>query len=193
MNRLNLKDLINAGMFSVLILVTVFISGMIGFIPVTMPLIPFIVSLVSGSIYMLYTTKIKKFGMVLIMGILFSILFTASGHGVFAAPGILIASLLAEMVLKKGGYSSLKYSRLSYVVFSLYDAALVLPIYLSRDAYANKLIEQGYGKEYTEKLLGVMPSWSFLPVAIGGMIGAYIGCTIGIKILKKHFIKAGLV
>lgn len=112
MNRLNLKDLINAGMFSVLILVTVFISGMIGFIPVTMPLIPFIVSLVSGSIYMLYTTKIKKFGMVLIIGILFSILFTASGHGVFAAPGILIASLLAEMVLKKGGYSSLKYSRL---------------------------------------------------------------------------------
>lgn len=55
-----------------------------------------------------------------------------------------------------------------------------------------KLIDMGYGADYAEKLFSVMPMWSFVPVVLGGCLGAYLGCTIGIKFLKKHFKKAGM-
>lgn len=40
--------------------------------------------------------------------------------------------------------------------------------------------------------MSVMPTWSFVPIVALGVLGAYLGCTLGIKILKKHFIKAGM-
>ena len=57
---LNVRDLVNVGLFSVLIFIATFLSGMIGFIPVLMPVVPFVYGIVSGPVYMLYFTKIKK-------------------------------------------------------------------------------------------------------------------------------------
>jgi len=37
---LNVRDLVNVGLFSVLIFIATFLSGMIGFIPVLMPVVP---------------------------------------------------------------------------------------------------------------------------------------------------------
>ena len=34
--------------------------------------------------------------------------------------------------------------------------------------------------------------WTLPLIVILGMLGAYIGCTIGIRMLKKHFVKAGM-
>lgn len=59
---LNVRDLVNVGLFSVLIFIATFLSGMIGFIPVLMPVVPFVYGIVSGPVYMLYFTKIKKAG-----------------------------------------------------------------------------------------------------------------------------------
>ena len=41
--------------------------------------------------------------------------------------------------------------------------------------------------------MSVLPQWALVPMTILGMIGTFIGCTIGISILKKHFVKAGMV
>ena len=51
---LNVRDLVNVGLFSVLIFIATFLSGMIGFIPVLMPVVPFVYGIVSGPVYMLY-------------------------------------------------------------------------------------------------------------------------------------------
>lgn len=71
------------------------------FIPVLMPLVPFACGLVSGPVFMLYPTKIDKFGMVLIMGIVFGLVFSMSGHGAIVLPAIIVLSLICEMILKK--------------------------------------------------------------------------------------------
>ena len=188
-NKSGIRDLVNAGVFSLLTLMATWCGGMIGFIPVLMSLVPFFCGLLSGPVFMLYSTKINKFGMMLIMGVIFGLAFSMSGHGAITFPLIIIFSLLAEYVLKKGNYKSKKYARLSYVVFMLFGASNLLPIFLARDAYIKSMISKGYGVEYTEKFMSVMPTWSFLPIVILGMIGGYIGCTIGIKILNKHFKK----
>ena len=65
--KFTVKDLVNASLFSVLIVVFYWCAGMLGFIPVTMPAIPFICGFVAGPAFMLYSTKIDKFGMMLIL------------------------------------------------------------------------------------------------------------------------------
>lgn len=51
----------------------------------------------------------------------------------------------------------------------------------------------GYGKEFSDMIMTILPDWSFLPVVLLGCLGVYIGCTIGIKLLNKHFIKANMI
>lgn len=193
MNKFSVRDLINAGVYSILTLLMFYLGGMLGFIPVLMPLVPFAASLLSGIVFMLYSTKINRFGMILIMGIIFSVVFIASGHGIYVGLGGIIASLLAEYIIRKGRYKSLKYARLSYTAFSLFSISMIIPIFISRNSYAQKMIAQGYGREFTDKILSMMPDWSFPIIAILGCVGGFIGCTIGMKILKKHFKKAGMV
>lgn len=192
MNKFGIRDLINAGAFSLLTIIATWCGGMIGFIPVLMPLVPFSCGLVSGPVFMLYSTKIDKFGMVLIMGIVFGLVFGMTGHGAIVLPAIVVLSLICEMILKSGGYKSIKTARLAYTVFMIFAAVNLIPIYFARDTYVQSLIDKDYGAEFAEKLLSVMPNWSFIPVVLLGMIGGYIGCTIGIKILNKHFKKAGM-
>lgn len=193
MKKFDIRDLVNAGVFSILVLMATWCAGMVGYLPILMPLVPFSCCLFSGPVFMLYSTRINKFGMVLIMGILFASVFSLSGHGAIVFPFTIVVALLAELVIKKGNYKSVKYARLSYVVFSLFAAANLLPLYIAREAYLQKMVEKGYSKEFMEKLYSFMPNWSFLPVVALGMLGAYLGCTIGIKILKKHFEKAGMI
>ena len=192
MKKFGIRDLVNAGVFSLLTVMATWCGGMIGFIPVLMPLVPFACGLVSGPVFMLYSTKIDKFGMVLIMGIVFGLVFSMSGHGAIVLPAIIVLSLICEMILKKGGYKSIKTARLTYMVFMLFGAVNLIPIYFARDAFVQSLIDKNYGAEYAEKMLSVMPTWSFIPVVLVGMLGGYLGCTIGIKILNKHFKKAGM-
>lgn len=193
MKKFTVKDLINAGLFSLLTLGAFYLSGMIGIVPVMMPLLPFVCALVSGPIFMLYSTRIDKFGMVLIMGILFSLVFSASGHGVYIMPSGIVISLIAEWILSRGNYRSAKWARLAYTVFSLFTFSLLLPVFIARDQYLQNLIDTGYGADYAAKFSQVLPSWSFPFIILLGCVGGYLGCTIGIKMLNKHFRKAHMI
>nr|WP_272953813.1 MptD family putative ECF transporter S component [Streptococcus gallolyticus] len=65
-------------------------------------------------------------------------------------------------------------------------------LYYTCDAYIQRLIDQGYGQAYADKMMSVLPNWTFLPVLLLGAIGGYLGATIGIKMLQKHFKKLGM-
>ena len=192
-NSLTVKDLINIGLFSVLSTVFMFISGMIGFIPVLMPAIPFIVYLFSGPVNMLYATKIKKPFMFFIQQILIALVFLATGHGPWILLTISIGSIIGEIILKKGNYNSLKSAKWAFTISGIGAMGNFIPIYFGREAYIEKLVSMGYGMEYTTQMMNVMPLWSFIPICISGIVGSYIGCSLGILILKKHFIKAGMI
>lgn len=107
---LNVRDLVNVGLFSVLIFIATFLSGMIGFIPVLMPVVPFVYGIVSGPVYMLYFTKIKKAGMLFIQTIVVTLAFVATGHGPWVLLTAVIGGLLGEVVLRNGRYKSVKHA-----------------------------------------------------------------------------------
>lgn len=188
-NSFTVKDLINAGLFSLLVFIAIFVGGMVGLIPIFMPFIPFLCGLFAGPVFMLYSTKIHRFGMVLIMGVIIGLIFTVTGHGIYILPGMTILSLVAEYILKKGDYASLKHTKWAYTIYCLAFGFNMIPIYVSRAAYVQRLVEQGYGETYADKMISVLPYWSFFPILALGAVGGYIGATIGAKMLKKHFQK----
>lgn len=49
------------------------------------------------------------------------------------------------------------------------------------------------GDAYIAQLVQLLTWQSMILVAIGAMVGAIIGALIGKKLLKKHFVKAGIV
>lgn len=190
---LTIKDFINAAMFSVLTIAAFWTAGMLGFIPVLMPIVPFACSLAAGPVFMLYSTKIHKYGMLLILGALTAFVFSLSGHGLYVFLGAALCSLLAEEILKKGGYRSIRHARWAYTVFVALTGSIMLPLFIARDAYVQKLIDQNYGEEYARILISVLPYWSFPFIIFGACLGGYLGASLGIRLLKKHFQRAGMV
>lgn len=190
-NKLQAKDLINVGIFTVIYLILAFAAMILGYIPIFVVLITVVCPVVGGIPFMLYITKIKKFGMVTLSGIICGLLMMVMGSGVFVFIGGIVFGLLGDLIMKAGDYSSTKHSVLGYSVFSIWIMGFVARMFLTRDAFFNSLAS-GYGQEYVDTLMGYTPGWMF-PVLfaltfIGGLLGAFLGKAV----LKKHFAKAGI-
>ncbi|HEP2555755.1 TPA: MptD family putative ECF transporter S component, partial [Streptococcus pyogenes] len=186
------KDLINIGLFSVLGFVFMMIGSFLGMVPVLMPVVPLAQGVLVGPVNMLYSTKIKKRGMVFIQSLLIALVYVAMGHGPWALLTAVIAGIIAEVILKSGEYTDVRKARLAFSIAPLCTLGNWLPIFISRNEYIKQMLEQGYNQEFIDKMLSVMPNWIIVVMAIGGIIGAYIGCSIGMAFLKKHFKKAGM-
>ena len=72
--KLNAKDFINIGIFTVIYFVMFFITGMLGYIPIFAVIIPLVLGILGGIPFMLFLTKTGKFGAATIMGTLVSVL-----------------------------------------------------------------------------------------------------------------------
>ncbi len=193
MKKFTTKDLINSGVFSALILITYLIAGAIFHVPFLMPLMPCMCAITAATAYMLYTTKIKRFGMLTITMVIFIIFFSATGHGLFMIPGAVVSVAIAEYILYKGNYKSIKHARLSYVSFNFFGGFMFLPIFIAKDMMRQRLVNAGRSAEYIEKYFSYFPNWLLPVIIILALLGAYIGATIAIKILNKHFKKAGII
>ena len=191
-NKMNVKDLINTGLFTVLIGLATMLTSFVGLLPFLMPLIPVFVGLVTGPIFMLYATKIRKPGMFFICELLCGCLFGLAGHGLWTILSYSVGGLIGEFFLRKGNYTSNNGARWAISLASISCFGQMLPMYISRVAYEQTLIQQ-YGAEFAEECLKWMPMWSFFPILILAVVFTFIGYTIGIKMLKKHFVKAGMV
>ncbi|MFI3324666.1 MAG: MptD family putative ECF transporter S component [Clostridia bacterium] len=91
-NKLKTKDLIYAGAFAAIYVIALMIIVMaFGMIPVLYIMSPFFVGMIAATIYMMYVTKVKKFGAILILAVI--------GAGI----GVVIASKLFKKHFEKAG------------------------------------------------------------------------------------------
>ena len=79
--KLTGKDLINVGIYTAMTLVIFFVVGLLTALPVVYPFLFIIWPIVCGIPMMLYYTKIQKFGMLTITGIIGGIFFYLIGYG----------------------------------------------------------------------------------------------------------------
>ena len=81
-NKLQAKDLINVGIFTAIYFVIFFAGMMLGYIPIFIPLLGLVCPILCGIPFMLYLTKVKKFGMMSLTGIILGLLNVLIGAGV---------------------------------------------------------------------------------------------------------------
>lgn len=189
--RINAKDLINIGIFTAIMFVVMFAVGCIGFIPVCMPLLPVLIPVISGIPFLLFMTKVHKFGMVSTMSFLLGLIMLATGHGWPAPVVATISGIIADLICKAGKYQSFKHLLFGYCVFSMWIIGNMLPMFIARDAYYAQ-ISAGYGEEYARILFTVMPEWLLPVLAVTAMVFSALGALLGRAVLKKHFRKAGI-
>ena len=190
--KIQAKDLISLGLFTVLYFVLgCCVAIPIGFVPIFLPVLGALWTLVTGIPFMLYAVRVKKFGLVTIMAILSGLLMGLTGMGYWGILTGAVFGVLGDLLMKSGEYRSAKKTILGYGVFSLWMVGTYIPMYFmveqSRADFA-----AGFGEEYADKVMSVMPAWSLILVVAGIFVFAVLGGLLGKAVLKKHFVKAGI-
>lgn len=190
--KLSISDMITIAIFTVIMFIIVFAVGMIGYIPVLMVGLPVIEAIICGIPFMLFLTKVKKFGMITILSIIMGLIFFATGHTWMPIIFFTIFGLIADFIFKKGEYSSVKHAFISYATFCLAIMGNMIPFIIMRDYYRQHLLSS-MGEEYTNFVMMYVQDWVMILLFIFTFIAGLIGAYIGRLILKKHFEKAGIV
>ncbi len=190
--KMRTKEYIYAGAFCAiyLILMLIIVMGSTVISPVLYIISPLTVGLVCGTVYMLYVTKVRKLGAVIILGVLFSLI-ACSSYIYSLIMGIVVA-LLAELVIFLGKYKSKKMYSLSFIVFNLNMAAPFLMLVMERERFLS--LTGGYhGEDMASAMAAVTPSWIYYAILALALAGGIGGAIIGSNLIKKHFEKAGIV
>lgn len=191
-NKLEAKDLINVGIFSAIYFVMFFIAGMTGFIPIFTVLYPCVLAILGGIPFILFLTKVKKFGMITLMGIIMGLITFAMGQGWYVIIFGIVCGLFSDLIIKAGEYKSWKNMLASYCVFSIWVIGSMLPMWLMRETYFEH-VRATQGDTYAEAVLGLLTNWMIPVIVLAVIVCAIIGAYIGKGVLKKHFKRAGIV
>ncbi|MBR1597739.1 MAG: MptD family putative ECF transporter S component [Lachnospiraceae bacterium] len=184
------RDLINIGIYSAIYFVVVMAFAMTGLIPIFLMLLSSMVALFGAIPFILFLTKVKKPGMILIMSTIMGILMFLTGMTWMPIPVAIVTGIIAELVYKSGNYQSLSKAVITCGVFPLWAVGNYLPLFLQRDAYF--ATRQDYGEEYADAVMRMTPDWMIIVLVAGTFICGIIGGFIGKAMLKKHFKKAGI-
>lgn len=193
-NRLNGKDLMNVGIFTAInVLFGVLIAVAIGLTPIGFMLIPSVTAIILGVPMMLYFSKIKKFGMILIFEIVNGVVLLLTGMG----PDVLICgiviSLVVELIVKSGNYQSVSRAVLGYAILMVTPCANYIHWLKASAEWLNKNAAT-YGQGFMYTISGWFDYWWMLPLVIlSAFIGGMVGGLLGRAVLKKHFARSGLV
>lgn len=189
--KYELKDFLNVALFVVLYYAAFFAAMCAGYIPVLMTVLPLITGIVCGIPFMLFLTKVKKPGMILLMGLICGLLSLTMGSGIWPLITAVAASLLAELILWVLHYTSTIKSILVYVVFTLWDIGFGLRLYLATfDSYRERLVEQ-HGEAYVSEMLTNVSGVGFWGGIVLTLVGGILGGLLGYAVFKKHFQKIG--
>ncbi|MDW4207830.1 MptD family putative ECF transporter S component [Staphylococcus saprophyticus] len=191
-SKIDVKDLINIGLFTAVYFIFIAPPGILGIIPIFMLLLPAMIGLVGGIPVMLLITKTQKFGALTICGVVVSLLLAIMGHPWMALILSVPVIVIADMVMAMGQYKSWKLNSIGYIIFSFWPIGNLLPFYFMRNSYL-AFIQDKYGTDYEATVEGLFSIGMIPIILITTIIGAWIGAYIAKDILKKHFKRAGII
>ncbi len=195
-NKLTVPDLISIGVFTALyfVLVTIATFASVAIFPgFNNVVLPAFCALISGCVYTLLVVKLQKFGGISVMGIVMGLFFMISGHFIISFAANIVMGIVADCVAKVGKYKSKKWIILSYVLFSYGLFGPVIPMWFMKDAYVANLVARGKDAVYIAELFANINMVTFVLAVVATLVCALVGGWFGMKMIKKHFVKAGIV
>ena len=189
------RDLVCIGVFGALSLLIFFLVGGIAGLTVvgTVANIP-IVCFFTSIAYLLLAAKVKKPGTFLIMGTV-NVLPGLMAANVLGVLGSMAGGAVAEAVATRIGYANRKGLVAAYVVgCTLQSALYTLPIYLSAAQY---LSERQQMLQLTDEAKAQFVALFSGPMYAGMVVltvaTSLVGALVSLKVMKKHFEKAGII
>lgn len=189
-SSLMLKDLVLIGIFDVIYLVIIMACDCMGIVPILYLIYPTIAAIIAGPLVLLFMAKEQKAFAFLIFGFIPPALTFLLGNTYVVLVIVIITTLLAEVLRKIGNYSSFTWNTLAYAVYSLWVPGVLSQMIFVRERFLEMC--KIMGDDYIAVLVNLLTWQNMILVAIGAFVGAVIGALIGKKLLKKHFIKAGI-
>ena len=193
MEKLGVKDFINVGLFSVIYFVMFTISGILGYIPLCVVILPLIAGVLGGIPFVLFTLKEQKFGAVTLMGMITGFLTFLVGQTWMSILFGLVFGFLGDLIMKSRNYKSWKKNVLGYSVFNLWTVGTMLPMWIMRETFFAGYRENGGTDAYIDAVMKLTPNYMILVVIITALVGGFLGASLGKAVLKKHFQRAGTV
>lgn len=190
------KDLILTGALTALMFIIYMIISIVMSLagPVTNVFYPPVVSVVNGIVMMLLLAKVPKFGALSIAGVIQGLLSFLVGAFWTVGTGLIVGALVADFFIIGKKEITTKKMIAAYSVFSgIFTFGAIAPMNILRDAFMQTTLKNGLSQEYVDGLIR-MTQWPMLTIiVIAGFVGGFLGGLLGLKVLKKHFVKAGLV
>ena len=191
--KLGVRDFITIGIMSAVFAVVYIGVGMFtGSTPIGWLFTNAILALPLGIVYMLLLAKVPKKGAGLILGIVFCLIMVLMGHWWPSTLVVALFALIAEIVSIVIGKKRFTGMLLAFVIYMVgFPVAAFAPLVWFKDAYLSAYpAETAAYYEGVAELLGGGMFWLIiLATAVGGVVGAFVGKAV----LKKHFVKAGIV
>lgn len=189
------RDLVCIGVFGALSLLVFFLVGGIAGLTVvgTVANIP-IVCFFTSIAYLLLAAKVKKPGTFLIMGTV-NVLPGLMAANVLGVLGSMAGWAVAEAVATRIGYANRKGLVAAYVVgCTLQSALYTLPIYLSAAQYLSERQEM---LQLTDEAMAQFVALFSGPMYAGMVVltvaTSLAGALVSLRVMKKHFEKAGII
>ena len=193
--KLKGKDLITIGIFSAVYFVINFAFMILGGIhPVLWILMPGFIALFTGVPFMMLAAKVQKPWVIALMGLITALIYFATGQfTIVILVTFVMSCVLAEVVRYITKFNSYTGNSIAFAVFSIGMTGSPLPIWLFHDSFISQITEQGMPANYILALEKFSSPEMLIIMFVAPIIGALIGTLIAKVMMRKHFVKAGLV
>lgn len=191
-HKLQVRDFITLGIFAAIYYVIFFATIMLGYFPVLIVVLTLFTGITGGIPFILFLTRVDKFGMVSLFGVICGLLSLVIGSGFYPLITAVVFGFLADLILKSAKFVRGKFSVLAYSIFCLWTMGFTINTFVvSNQAYIDSL-KSTYGEEYVNTMLNMIPGGMLWAGVLVTLIGGILGGLLGKQVLKKHFEKAGI-
>jgi energy-coupling factor transport system substrate-specific component len=194
-NKLKAKDLITTAIFTVVFTLVVFACSMVfGMVVVLYPFFISFIGLFGGTVWLYMRVKVPKPFTITIQCLVCGLLFFIMGTHWTGLVANIIGGILADVITSAGKYKNFKLTVLGYCVWCLcVHIGSFFLVFTARAYYYEYFITSGMDVAWSDAFFKFM-SWPLmLGAGVLSVICAVLGMFIGRALLKKHFVKAGIV
>ena len=184
------KDLIVTALLAVCAVLIYMLCAVLSFSPYTMLAVSPLWSLLAGITYFLTAVKTKRPWAMFIFC-------TLTGIYGFYPPMMIccaVAGVISALISRKTGCTNRKSLTVSYIIFMV--TAAISGMYIPFLFFSKQTLEQ-YAEMFGADYLGILQTLVSPVIAVVMLIVvaicAFFGAVIAQKLLKKHFVKAGVV
>ena len=188
--KLTAKDAITAGALGAVCIAIRFVFMLVGGVsPYVWFATHFIDAILIGPVFMLMVAKVRKNGPFLLTSLVTGVVLVAATW-MFPITG-LVGGLLCELCLRAGQFRQKGWLVLGFFCFNLGFIGDFLPLWFTKESYleyAAQMMDAGYMA--TMEGLLTWPVFGIIVLSI--LVGSILGALLGMKLMRKHFVKAGL-